>query len=65
MARGVVLNGYFFFRFDVFFADFFAAFAVFFAFFAFLAMFPSVIPEVGHCKSTFDVHTQNTPKLRN
>jgi len=58
------LNGYFFFRFDVFFADFFAAFAVFF-FFAFLAMFPSLIPKVGHCKSTFDMHTQNTPKRQN
>ena len=56
------MNGYFFFRFDVFFADFFAAF---FAFFAFLAMFPSMIPKVGHCKSTFDMHTQNTPKLQN
>jgi hypothetical protein len=38
----VLLNGYFFFLFDVFFATFFAAFADFFAFFAFLAKFPSV-----------------------
>ena len=46
---GVLSNGYFFF--------FLATFFAFFAFFAFLAMLPSVIPKVGSCKSTIDMHT--------
>jgi len=46
MQKAFKETGYFFFL-----PDFFA----FFAFFAFLAMFPSVVPRLVQCKSTFDV----------